>query len=515
VTSESAAGAGDDPLVIVANRGPVSYARVDGERTTERGHGGLVTALSGLAGHFDGAVWVCAALSDEDVAVSREHDGAAFDLEGDGPSLRVRMLELDPDAQHKFYAVISNPLLWFIQHYLWDLSDSPDITRHEIDAFDNGYVPVNDQFADAVAEEIEALGGRVTVMLQDYHFYLVAERVRARCPEAFLHHFIHIPWPHPDAWKVLPPPMREALFNGLLGNDVVAFHSRFYARNFLLCCQELLGLKVDLLSHTVEVGDRTVATRWHPISVNPEELEAVAGSPEVQEYERQLEAERREHLILRVDRADLSKNILRGFRAYDTLLDDHPELAGKVTFLALLQPSRQDVAQYVRYMEKIHTLVDDVNGRHGTDGWMPIQLDLEGDFHRVVAAYKLFDVLVVNAVFDGMNLVAKESVLVNERDGVLALSENTGAFEELGKHAVTLHPCDIQQQADALFTALTMDREERRERLRACAAIVRENDIAKWLDEQLRDVRRFSERGATTGSGGGGVPEAVVGQNRP
>ena len=496
---------GEDPLVILANRGPVSYRRGDdGERATERGKGGLVTALSGLAGHFEGAVWVCAALGEEDVAVSREHDGAAFDLEGDGPALRVRMVELDPDAQHKFYAVISNPLLWFIQHYLWDLSDSPDITRREIDAFDNGYAPVNAQFADAVAEEIEALGGRATVMLQDYHFYLVAERVRARCPDAFLHHFIHIPWPHPDAWKVLPPAMREALFQGVLGNDVVAFHSRLYARNFLLCCQELLGLAVDLERYTVEVGDRTVATRWHPISVNPEELEAAAASPAVAGHVERLGKERRKHMILRVDRADLSKNILRGFRAFDTLLDDHPELIGQVTFLALLQPSREDVDQYVAYLGKIRSLVDDINAKHGTDGWVPVHLDLEGDFDQVLAAYKLFDVLVVNAVFDGMNLVAKESVLVNERDGVLALSENTGAFEELGEFAVTLHPFDIQQQADALFAALGMTADERRHRLQACAAVVRRNDIAKWLDEQLRDVRRFSER--SSGDGGGKRP---------
>jgi len=484
--------AGCDPLIIVSNRGPVEHKREDGERTAQRGHGGLVTALSGLAGHFEGAVWVCAALSKEDVAVTREHDGAAFDLEGDGPSLRVRMGELDPDAQHKFYAVISNPLLWFIQHYLWDLSDSPDITRHEIDAFENGYAPVNAKFADTVAEEVEARGGRATVMLQDYHFYLVAGQVRARCPDVFLHHFIHIPWPHPDAWKVLPPTMRQGLFEGVLGNDVVAFHSRSYARNFLLCCQELLGLTVDLENHSVDVDGRTVFARWHPISVNPEELEAAAASPAVAEHERRLADERREHLILRVDRADLSKNILRGFRAFDTMLDDHPELAERVTFLALLQQSRQDVEEYVEYLDKVKRLVEEINAKHGSDGWQPIDLDLQGDFDQVVAAYKLFDVLVVNAVFDGMNLVAKESVLVNERDGVLALSENTGAFEELGDHAVTLHPFDIQQQADALFAALTMDKQERREKLQACAAIVRENDIAKWLQDQLRDVRRFS-----------------------
>jgi trehalose 6-phosphate synthase len=277
---------------------------------------------------------------------------------------------------------------------------------------------------------------------------------------------------------------------------VVAFHSQRSARNFLLCCQELLGLQVDLDRHTVEFDDRAVATRWHPISVNPDQLEEAAASPAVTDHERRLAERQREHLIVRADRADLSKNILRGFRAFDTMLDDHPELAERVTFLALLQPSREDVKQYQVYMEKIRRLVADVNLKHGTEDWQPIDLDVEGDFDKVLAAYKLFDVLVVNAVFDGMNLVAKESVLVNERDGVLALSENTGAFEELADHAVTLHPFDIQQQADALFEALTMDAEERRERLQACAAIVRENDIAKWLREQLRDVRRLSERRA-------------------
>jgi trehalose 6-phosphate synthase len=491
--AEVASGAGQDPVILVSNRGPVEYSREDGERTAERGHGGLVTALSGLAAHLDDAVWVCAALSEEDVAVAREHDGRTFEVEDGGPGLLLRMVELDSDAQQKFYAVISNPLLWFIQHYLWDLSDTPDITRREVDAFDNGYAPVNAAFADAVVEEVEARGGRATVMVQDYHFYLVPELVRARCPEVFLHHFVHIPWPHPDAWRVLPPALRDAVFNGVLGNDVVAFHSKRYARNFVLGCDELLGLSVDMGELTVQVGDRTVLARWYPISVDPDELEATAGSDAVAEHEQRLAERRRDHLLLRVDRADLSKNILRGFRAYDTLLDDHPELVERVTFLALIQPSRGDVHQYVDYLERIRRLVADVNLKHGTADWQPIDLNMEGDFDQVVAAYKLFDVLVVNAIFDGMNLVAKEAALVNERNGVLALSENTGAYEELGEFAVTLHPFDIQQQADALFTALTMDADERRQRRDACAAVVRDNDVAKWLRQQLLDVRRIRE----------------------
>ena len=456
---------------------------------TQAGHGGLVTALAGLAGHVEEAVWVCAALTDEDAAVAREHGGGAFRQEGSG--LDLRMLELDADAQHDFYAVIANPLLWFVQHSLWDLGDTPDITTRELDAFEDGYAAVNARFAEAVAEEVQARGARATVMVQDYHLYLVPALVRERCPEVFLHHFVHIPWPHPDAWRVLPPPMREALFSGLLGNDVVAFHSRRSSRNFLLGCEELLGLDVDLDRLCVEVDGRTVHARHYPISVDPDELARTAASDAVAEHERRLGEGRRKHLVLRVDRADPSKNILRGFRAFATLLTDHPELAGEVTFLALIQPSRQDVPQYVDYLERIRRLVDEVNAAHGTAGWKPVELSTEGDFDEVVAAYKLFDVLVVNPVSDGMNLVAKEAVLVNRVDGVLALSESAGAYEELGELAVTLHPFSIQQQADAIFRALTMDARERRERLDAAAAQVRGHDVAAWLRDQLRDVKEL------------------------
>ena len=488
-----AEGVGDDPLILVSNRGPVKYGRDGDRRTAEPGHGGLVTALTGLAGHLDDAVWVCAALSDEDVAVAREHEGSAFEHDEHGPGMRLRMIELEPDAQRQFYAVIANPLLWFVQHSLWDLGNTPDITRHEQDAFEHGYVRVNAEFADAVAEEVEARGGRATVMVQDYHLYLVPERVRDRCPEVFLHHFVHIPWPHPDAWRVLPPVMRRAVFSGVLGNDVVAFHSRRYARNFLLGCEELLGLPVDRSRLTVEVEGRSVHARHYPISVDPDELQATADSPAVADHERRLSETRREHLVLRVDRADPSKNILRGFRAFDLLLDDHPELAERVTFLALVQPSREDVQQYVDYLDQIRQLADDVNAKHGTAGWQPIELSLEGDFDEVVAAYKLFDLLVVNPIADGMNLVAKEAVLVNHGDGVLALSENAGAHEELGEFAITLHPFDIQQQADAMFDALKMEAQERRDRLAACAAVVREHDVAKWLGDQLSDVRELRQ----------------------
>ena len=477
-------------VILVSNRGPVQYGREGGRRTATRGAGGLVTALSGLGPHLKDGVWVCAAMSDEDVVVAGESPGGLCPPELGGDRIRVRLVALDPQVQEDFYTVISNPLLWFIQHHLYDLTSAPNISRREIAAFESGYAAVNRHFAEIVADEVESAGGGAIVMVHDYHFYLLPAEVRARCPGVVLHHFVHIPWPDPDSWRVLPPAMRNALFRGLLGNDVVGFHTERYARNFLLGCQELLSLPVDLSAMEVVVDGRVVRARWYPISIDPETFETMAESTAVRDQERELTARRRDHLLLRVDRTDPSKNIVRGFLAYDILLQDHPELAGRITFLALLQPSRQDVPEYAAYLERIRATVDEVNDKHGTGDWQPIELILENNLDLAVAAYKQFDVLMVNAMFDGMNLVAKESILVNRRDGVLALSENTGAHAELGAFAVTLHPFDLQQQADAIYAALTMPAQERRDRRNACVKVVRQNDVAKWLQVQLADISR-------------------------
>jgi trehalose 6-phosphate synthase len=496
----------DLPVVLLSHRGPVSFERdPSGRRTASRGAGGLVTALTGLVSDLPDAVWVSAASSEEDAAVVAEHDGKAVDVVLDSeprlldqesgaegsPTARLRLVEVDGRAHDDFYTVIANPLLWFLQHGMYGLALAPTLTKREHAAWEDGYVAVNRLFADAVATEVEARGGRALVMLHDYHFYLVGQEVRERCPEALLSFFLHIPWPGPDAWRVLPPAWREQVLNGLLGNDVVAFHTEGFARNFLLCAQELLGLPVDLEAMTVQVGDREVAARHYPISIDVAAVRELAASAEVAEQAAALtEAFRDEdrQLILRVDRTDPSKNIVRGFEAFATLLEDHPEHVGRVGFLAMLQPSRQDVPEYADYLAEIGATVARINAAHGREGYQPIDLRLADDLATAVAAYTVCDVLMVNALADGMNLVAKEAVVVSGRDGVLALSENTGAHQELGAFAVTLHPFDIQQQADALHEALTMDRGSRRARREAAARVVEENDIAKWLDAQLTDL---------------------------
>jgi len=483
------------PLVLVSNRGPVRF-RPGGEMT--RGSGGLVTALTGLASYRD-VTWVASAMTQADADAARRHGGSAFPVSlPDGPrDYLVRLVESDPEAYHGFYSIVSNPMLWFIQHYLWDLSNAPDITPEEINAFDYGYKQVNEDLAAAVLEEIEGVENPV-VMIHDYHLYTLPGVIRRERPDAFLQHFVHIPWTQSDAWRVLPSRLREELFTGILGNDIIGVHTAAYRRNFLQCCRDLMDLEVDFGEGKVIAPDgRVVWVRDYPLPIDAKSTRAVAARPRTLKFEEDLERRRRKHLILRVDRADLSKNVLRGFTAFDVFLEEHPEFRENVSFIAQLMPSRTDVPEYREYLERIEALVAVVNQRHGTPDWMPIQLKLRDDLEEAVAAYKHYDVLLVNAMFDGMNLVAKEGPLVNERNGVSILSENTGAHEELGEFAISVNPFDIQELADAIYTALTMPDDERARRHEGLLKIVTARDPGDWIDEQLEDIatRRSSRAG--------------------
>jgi trehalose 6-phosphate synthase len=473
------------PLVLVSNRGPVTFHE-GGE--IQRGGGGLVTALTGIASHRD-AVWVASAMNEHDLEVSRRHDGRSFPVRSPaGVEYQVRLVASDQDAYDRFYNVFANPMLWFVQHYLWDLSNAPDINRAEIEAFEFGYNVVNEDLARAVVEEIEA-DPEPVVMVHDYHLYTLPGLVRQARPDVFLHHFIHIPWTQPDAWRVLPSRIRREIFEGVLANDIIGFHTRSYRRNFLQCCRDLMELEVDFERGLVWTDGREVWVRAYPLPIDWRATRAVAAGQRVAELEAELLRRRRDFMILRVDRADLSKNVLRGFSAFDLFLEQHPEFSERVTFMAQLMPSRTDVPQYAEYLERIEALVAVVNHRHGTPDWMPIQLKLRDDLEEAVAAYKHYDVLLVNAMFDGMNLVAKEGPIVNQREGVSILSENTGAHEELGEYALSVNPFDIQELADSIHAALTMPAHERSQRASGLQEIVTSRDPGDWIDEQLADIR--------------------------
>jgi trehalose 6-phosphate synthase len=477
-------------LIVVSNRGPVSYGRDEnGRRTTRRGGGGLATALRSLVSRHD-VTWIASAMTGEDRAVAEEHGGTFEETGREGEPYRLRLVAHEPADFDRFYNVLANPTLWFVQHRLWDLVRAPSYgpALHEAWA---SYVAVNEGFAEAVLAE---LGDEpdAPVWFHDYHLYLAPRLVRRAWPDAVLAQFVHIPWPDADAWTVLPEPIRRSIHDGVLANDVVGFHTRRWRDNFLTCTAELLDAAIDLDEGTVEHGGRRTLATAHPISVDIAEFDELGSSPAVVANERDLAERRSERLILRVERTDPSKNIVRGFRAFELFLEGHPEARGSVGMLALLDPSRQDIPEYGAYLAEIESAVAEINERFSEEGWRPITLETRDDFARSVAAYKLYDVLLVNAIFDGLNLVVKEAPLLNERDGAIVLSENAGAHEELAPWVLTVNPFDLVGQAEAIQAALELSPAERRARADAICAHVREHDIERWLAAQLADLDRVS-----------------------
>jgi trehalose 6-phosphate synthase len=480
--------------IIAANRPPVDAAldRPEGERFV-RGGGGLVTGLSGMA-QATGAVWVASVIDGLRDEMELTPGGEPMMVEtSDGSRFQISWVKPPRLAYDLYYNTIANPLLWFVQHFLWNLAEAPVLDDSTHRAWEEGYRRVNQLFGQQVVREARRGRKRPLVLSQDYHLYLVPRIVRRELPDAVIQHFVHIPWPTPQYWKVLPRSMRDEIMDGLLACDVVGLQTHSDVRNFLLTCEENMGLPVDFRLQTAFYRGRTVWVRRYPISIDVREFERSASSPAVGRAEREILRWRPEQLIFRVDRMDLSKNIVRGFFAYERLLQTHPEWHGRVVFWAMLQKTRQTVAEYREYARQVVQVARVINSRFARDQWQPIRLELREDINRAVAGYKLFDVLLVNPIYDGMNLVAKEGVSVNRRGGVLVLSENAGTHEELGEWALTINPFDVDATAQAMHHALLMDPVERHQRAEKMREVVQQNDVARWISAQLQDLRDLIE----------------------
>jgi trehalose 6-phosphate synthase len=476
-------------LVIAANRAPVTFeASDDGTIEFQRGGGGLVTALTGLFQYTDDATWIACARTETDAAW--EKGKVAFD---DGTEVGVRFLSPTEEAYEGYYNAIANPLLWFLQHSMWDVPRAPVIDRSTWRAWEDGYQAVNCQFADAIASQVRASSRPTLVMLQDYHLYLAARYMRAalhkRQQPAILH-FVHIPWPGPEYWRILPPTMREAILNGLCAVDLLGFQTLADAQNFLRTCQEHLPkAKVKYKRGFVRYKKHVTYVRDFPISIDVDALRQLAMSADVAEHRFELEDMiGKQKLILRIDRIEPSKNIVRGFLAFEEMLELHPEHRGEVQLLALLVPSRMDVDEYQAYLDDIMATAGRVNASYGNSEWEPVRVLVGDSYPRAVAAMQLYDVLLVNAIADGMNLVAKEGPILNVRDGVLILSERAGARQQLEDSAIIVSPCDVYATAEALHRALEMPVAERRTRAQHLSDLVEREDIADWLCRQLETV---------------------------
>jgi trehalose 6-phosphate synthase len=357
-------------------------------------------------------------------------------------------------------------------------------------------VRVNQQFADAIAEQVNHSETPSLVMLQDYHLYLLPKMLRERIDPSTsytLTHFIHIPWPGPEDWGMLPPKMRRAILEGLCALDLLGFQTREDGLNFIRTCESHLpGAEVGFKHGRVWYNNHATYVRDFPISIDVDALHHLAESKEVEEFRQQLHSRFGERqLIVRIDRTEPSKNIVRGFQAFDELLEIHPEHRGKLQFLALLVPSRMEVEEYQNYLDELMAAAGRVNVHHGDSDWEPVRVLVGENYPRAVAALQLYDVLLVNSVADGMNLVAKEGPTVNQKDGVVILSERTGARQQLETGSLVISPWDIYATAEALHQAVTMPEHERRERAERLRDLIEREDIEDWLCRQLETIQEL------------------------
>ncbi len=474
-------------VLVASNRGPVSYKVLDdGSLHAKRGGGGLVSGLSAI-GPDAGAVWVCAALGDGDHEAVRRTQGR-LDA-GDTGGQQVRMLGIAPEVHADAYNGIANSVLWFVHHMLYQTPLEP-VFDAEFRRQWAAYEEYNAAFAQALAEEA---GAGAAVLVQDYHLALVPGLLRELRPDLKISHFSHTPWAPPEYFRMLPDDVAGQLLNGMLGADRLGFLTRRWAAAFTACCEAVLGEDA--------VGTQGTAIGVHGLGADADFLRERAHRPDVDDRLATLRAQigtdpegRPRRTIVRVDRTELSKNIVRGLLAYRQLLAASPDWHERVVHVAFAYPSRQDLAVYRDYTAEVSRLADEINTAYRTPGWTPVVLHVQDDFARSLAAYRIADVALVNPVRDGMNLVAKEVPVVSEAGCVLVLSREAGAHEELADESITVNPYDVMDTAAALREALAVPAAERAERTKRLAAAATALPPAQWFLDQLRALRAEGTR---------------------
>jgi trehalose 6-phosphate synthase len=494
-------------VLIASNRGPVSFRRGDdGHLSAKRGSGGVVSGLSAVADESD-MLWVCAALGDGDRAAARAAPGGLLDPDLTGDSAAVRMLDIPPAMFQRAYNAVANSTLWFVHHMLYDTPNRPSFGpgfAREWEAFRR----YNEMFADALADAARAAADGVTsdgakargasgraparAVIQDYHLCLAPQMLAERAPGIPIAHFSHTPWAPPDYYRMLPRDVGREVLAGILGADHAGFLCRRWANAFVDCCAEFLDADVDPGRSQVTHAGHVTSIGVHPLGVDAVGLKARAAERDVLSRMRALaEATAGMQLIVRVDRTELSKNIVRGLEAYRELLRTRPEWHGKVMHVAFAYPSRHDLPEYREYTAAVQRMALQIQDEFASPGWDPLLLEVNDDYARSLAACRLADVMLVNPIRDGMNLVAKEGPILSDRGCALVLSTEAGAADELGPHALMVNPFDISQTARALHEALAMSAEERERRGAALAAAAAAMPPSRWFRDQLDALDRL------------------------
>ena len=470
----------DCKFILVSNREPYEHVRgVDGIEVRQP-PGGLVSALDPLMQRIHGT-WVAWGSGNADRESSDEL--GRVQVPPGQEAYTLRRVRLDDDDVEGYYHGFANRALWPLCHLL--------IHHFEFRTeFWERYRAVNLRFAHAAADEAERCTGRAMVWIQDYHFALVAESLRAMRPSLFIHQFWHIPFPPPDIFRLLPVGTHLSLLRGLMGNDLMEFQTERHAMNFLDCVEEFVdGARVDRDRRRLTYQGRTTYVDAFPISIDVSRFEEMARSDEGRALvdtlrTRYTRADRQ--LGVAVDRIDYTKGIPERLRAIDYLWESAPELRERVTFLFVCTPSRSNVPAYAALEQEVGALVTDINARYGTPEWTPIVLiNSNVDADLLAAVYRAADLCLVSSLQDGMNLVAKEFIAsqVDER-GVLVLSRFAGAAEEMDD-ATLVNPFNLDGFAAGIRAALAMTPDDRRRRMRRLRAQLHRSTIFDWLDSIL------------------------------
>ena len=463
-------------VLIVANRLPVTVTPTATGVEVQKSSGGLATGL--LRPHEQsGGLWIGWSGATEEELSTEQRAALTEQL----AAMRLVSLPLTAGQVARYYEGFSNGVLWPLFHYLLD-----QVPLHVRDW--EPYAEVNEQFAELVARHY--LPGDL-VWVHDYQLLLLPELLRRRLPDARIGFFLHIPFPSEELFRTLPE--RDRLLRGLLGADLVGFHTPAYLRHFAASLTQILGLTVEI--DRVQLADREVRLGVFPMGIDAESFGAMAEEPGLEAEVRSLKEDGRLRLLVGVDRLDYTKGIPRRLLAYERLLEAHPELRERIRLVQIAVPSRTNVEAYQEFRSTVDQMVGRINGVFGTPRWVPVHYIYRGLSEReLVALYRAADVMVVTPLRDGMNLVAKEFVASRtDGDGVLVLSEFAGASWELPE-AIQVNPYDVEATAESYYRALSMGEEERRSRLAPLRARVQTYDVHRWTATFLEQLATCTRR---------------------
>lgn len=468
-------------ILVISNRGPIEYNfDKSGLITTRDSDGGLATVLYLLAKTIS-VNWLANARTDADRIIA----GNSTNI---GERSTLRLLGLSASVE-KLHYKLCNTALWFLQHSILNKLNPSELVPNVIyDSWNQGYLPVNIAFADSLKDYANNIDA---IMIHDYHFYALPLLIRKSYPKLFLQYFIHIPWPAPKEWAKLPIDITKKIFKSLLANNSMVFQTKESVENFLQGCSCFLPkVKIDRNSGIVTYNGRQAHIWSNPVSIDISELEKEIAKKEAEPIRKELKAISDKQIILRVDRLDPIKNIDLGFEAFSLLLEEHPELREKVVFFAQIYPSRLDIKEYIDYGTQILKQIDQINLRFGQKNWKPIVTFYEQNRLKALVAMTLYDVLFVNSLADGLNLVSKEGVALNKKNGVLVLSKKAGSYDELGHAAIGISPYNKEETAQALYQALTMPKLERKKRALELKNAIVKHQSKNWISALVEDIRQ-------------------------